>query len=192
MSLEIHPVTADRWDDLTTLFGPNGAYSNCWCTWWILTGKVYGETDPQGRRSLLQTMVSSDEEPGLLAYRDGAPVGWCAVGPRLRYTRLMSNRSQVYRPPDDAIDNWVINCFYLPRAERRQGIATELLDAAVDYAFGRGAASIDGYPLIHTDRGPNSLYVGTVSMFERAGFVEIRRVSERPLMRLSRSQRSSS
>lgn len=191
MSLEIHPVTADRWDDLKTLFGPNGAYSNCWCTWWILTGKVYGEADPKDRRAVLENLVLDEQEPGLLAYRDGVPVGWCAVGPRQRYTRLMSNRSQVYRPPDDVIDNWVINCFYLPRAERRQGIATELLDAAVDYAFARGAASIDGYPLIHTDRGPNSLYVGTVSMFERAGFVEIRRVSERPLMRLSRSERSS-
>lgn len=191
MSLDIHPVTADRWEDLLALFGPNGAYSNCWCTWWIMSGKGFGEAEPADRRKVLEDLVREGQEPGLLGYREGVPVGWCAVGPRQRYTRLMSNRSQVYRPPDDAIDNWVINCFYLPRAERRQGIATELLDAAVDYAFARGAASIDGYPLIHTTSGPNSLYVGTVSMFERAGFVEIRRVKERPLMRLSRSERSS-
>ena len=186
MSLEIHPVTVDRWDDLLTLFGPNGAYSNCWCTWWILTGKEYGEADPADRRSLLETLVLNDEEPGLLAYRDGQPVGWCAVGPRQRYTRLMSARSETYRPVDDAVGNWVINCFYLPRGERRLGIATQLLDAAVDYAFAHGAISIDGYPLVDTSRGANSLYVGTVSMFERAGFAEIRRVRERPLMRLTR------
>ena len=62
-----------------------------------------------------------------------------------------------------------------------------LLEAAVGYAFGRGAASIDAYPLVEVGQGANSLYVGTVSMFERAGFVEIRRVRNRPLMRLTRS-----
>jgi GNAT superfamily N-acetyltransferase len=186
MSVEIHPVTADRWDDLIALFGPNGAYSNCWCTWWILTGKEFGEAHPKDRRGLLATLVLAEEEPGLLAYRAGVPVGWCAVGPRQRYSRLMSARSETYRPVDEAIDNWVINCFYLPRAERGQGVATELLEAAVDYAFAHGAASIDGYPLLDTSRGANSLYVGTMSMFERAGFVEIRRVRQRPLMRLTR------
>jgi len=186
VSLEIHAVSADRWDDLLTVFGPNGAYSNCWCTWWILTGKVYGEADPQDRRALLETLVLDEEEPGLLAYRDGNPVGWCAVGPRQRYTRLMSTRSETYRPVDDAVDNWVVNCFYLPKEHRGQGIATQLLDAAIEYAFAHGAASIDGYPLINTSQGANSLYVGTMSMFERAGFVEIRRVRERPLMRLTR------
>ena len=192
MSVDIHPVTADRWTDLATVFGPNGAYSNCWCTWWILTGKSFGEADPKDREALLETLVREEAEPGLLAYRDGRPVGWCAVGPRQRYSRLMSNRSQVYRPPDDAIDNWVINCFYLPTAERGHGIATRLLAAAVEFAFARGAASIDGYPLVDTTRGAASLFVGTVSMFERAGFVEIDRVRERPLMRLTRSSERSS
>lgn len=186
MTFEIHPVTAERWDDLLTLFGPNGAYSNCWCTWWILTGKEFGEADPKERRALLETLVLKEDEPGLLAYRDGVPVGWCAVGPRPRYTRLMSARSETYRPVDEAVDNWVINCFYLPRAQRGQGVATKLLGAAVDYAFARGAASIDGYPLVDTSRGANSLFVGTMSMFEQAGFVEIRRVRERPLMRRTR------
>ncbi len=187
VSLEIHPVSADRWDDLLTVFGPNGAYSNCWCTWWILTGKVYGEADPEDRRALLESLVVDDEEPGLLAYRDGTPVGWCAVGPRQRYTRLMS--IEIRDLPAGGRcgpDNWVINCFYLPKEHRGQGIATQLLDAAIEYAFANGAASIDGYPLIDTSQGASSLYVGTMSMFERAGFVEIRRVRERPLMRLTR------
>ena len=142
---------------------------------------------PHDRRAVLENLVVNEEEPGLLAYRDGVPAGWCAVGPRQRYSRLMSHRSQVYRPEDEAPDNWVINCFYLPRAERGHGIATRLLEAAVGYAFGRGAASIDAYPLIDISQGANSLYVGTVSMFEKAGFVELRRVRNRPLMRLTRS-----
>ncbi len=182
MNVEIHPLAADRWDDLVTLFGPIGAHSNCWCTWWIL-GKEYGEAEPKDRRALLEKLTKDEQEPGLLAYRSNAPVGWCAVGPRQRYARMMSERSQNYRPVDETAGNWVINCFFLQKAERRRGIATMLLEAAVDFAFAHGAGSIDAYPLINTTQGADSLFVGTVSMFERAGFVEIRRMRQRPLMR---------
>ena len=100
---------------------------------------------------------------------------------------MMSTRSEIYRPVDEDPDNWVINCFYMPKEQRKKGIATELLDAAIDYAFAHGAASIDGYPRADTRPGASSLFVGTESMFERAGFVEISRVRDRPLMRRVRS-----
>jgi hypothetical protein len=32
--LEFIPATAERWQDLETLFGERGAYGNCWCMWW--------------------------------------------------------------------------------------------------------------------------------------------------------------
>ena len=187
MTLKILPVTAARWDDLLVLFGPNGAFSNCWCTWWIMSGKGFGEAEPADRRALLEGLVREGHEPGLLAYQDGEPVGWCAVGPRKRYLRMMSTRSETYRPVDEEPDNWVVNCFYLPKAQRRKGIASELLDAAIDYAFTHGAASIDAYPRANTSHGASALFVGTLSMFERAGFVEISRVRDRPLMRRVRS-----
>ena len=167
------------------LFGPNGAYSNCWCTWWILTGKEFSEAVPAERRSLLEELVADGEKPGLLAYRDQQPAGWCAVGPRHRYTRMMSARSQVYRPPEDVKGNWVINCFYISRLHRGTGVATALLEAAVSFAGKSGAKTIDGYPLLDDSHGAASLYVGTYSMFKDAGFVEISRVRERPLMRLT-------
>jgi hypothetical protein len=63
-----------------------------------------------------------------------------------------------------------------------------LLKAAVGHAFDHEAASIDGYPLVDSSRGAPSLFVGTVAMFERAGFVEISRVRERPRMRRTRGE----
>lgn len=183
MSVEVHPVTVDRWPDLLALFGPNGAYSNCWCTWWILPGKQFASALPGDRRALLEDLVRADETPGLLAYRDGKAVGWCAVGPRQRYSRMMSLRSPVYRPIDDPAGNWVINCFFVARAERRLGVARALLAAAIDFGFRNGATSIDAYPLPDTTHGAASLYVGTVSMFTDAGFQEVARLRGRPLMR---------
>ncbi|MDP3984804.1 MAG: GNAT family N-acetyltransferase [Acidimicrobiia bacterium] len=184
--MEIHPVTVERWDDLAELFGPKGAYWNCWCVWWILTGKEFSAARPVERRALLEGLVRSDQEPGLLAYREGKPVGWCAVEPRQRFTRMMSPRSLVFRPLDDPDGNWVVNCFYIAPGERGRGVASELLSAAVRFAFDRGAQSIDGYPLVDATHGAASLYVGTVSMFEAAGFQEIARSKGRPLLRRSR------
>jgi GNAT superfamily N-acetyltransferase len=103
---------------------------------------------------------------------------------------MMSARSQVYHPPENSAGNWVINCFYIARAHRGTGVASVLLDAAVTFAQKSGATEIDAYPLLDGSQSAASLYVGTYSMFAGAGFVEISRVRERPLMRLELSGKS--
>jgi len=185
--LAIHPVTPDRWDDLERLFGPNGAYSNCWCTWWVLPAKEWDGTAPLARRAILHRLVADGEEPGLLAYLDDDPVGWCALGPRERYARMMSPRSRTFRPLDD-LPSWVINCFFIARPARGQGVATALLAAAVDYAFARGAERIEAYPIDPATQAPttDNLFVGYLPAFLGAGFVEVARVGKRPVVRLER------
>jgi GNAT superfamily N-acetyltransferase len=150
----------------------------------MLTGKEFAAALPEDRQALLRDRVLDHEEPGLLAYLDGVPVGWCAVGPRDRYTRMMSPRSRVFGPVDDHGGNWVVNCFFVRKSERGRGIATALLAGAVDHARTKGASSLDGYPLLDPTKGAAALYVGSVSMFEEAGFKQIRLMGERPLMRL--------
>lgn len=186
--LEIHPVTPDRWDDLERLFGPSGAYWNCWCTWWILPGKQFDGTAPAARREILHRLVADGAEPGLLAYLDGVPAGWCAVGPRDRYARMMSPRSRTFRPLDDR-PSWVINCFFIARTARRRGLAAALLAAAIDYAFARGAERIEAYPIDPEATKPSTanLYVGWLPAFLDAGFVEVGRVGARPVVRLERA-----
>lgn len=186
--LEIHPVTPGRWDDLERLFGPNGAYSNCWCTWWILSGKDWDGTAPAARRAILQELVAEGAEPGLLAYLDGEPAGWCAVGPRERYARMMSPRSRTFRPLDDR-PSWVINCFFIARSARRRGVAAALLAAAIDYAFAHGAECLEAYPIdpeATRATSPN-LFVGSLPAFLDAGFREVARVGARPVVRLERA-----
>jgi GNAT superfamily N-acetyltransferase len=185
--LAIHPATPDRWDDLERCFGANGAYGNCWCTWWVLTAKEWDATAPQGRRAILRRLVADGEEPGLLAYLEGEPVGWCAVGPRERYARMMSPRSRTFRRLDD-LPSWVINCFFITRPARGQGVATALLAAAVDYAFAHGAERIDAYPIDPDTQAPttDTLFVGYLPAFLAAGFVEVARMGNRPVVRLDR------
>jgi len=182
--LEIQPATPDRWGDVLELFGENGAYSNCWCTWWLLTGRGFDDASKAERRDLLHSEVSQARQPGLLAYENGSPVGWCAVAPRERYARLNAPQARTYKRFDD-LPAWVVTCFYVPRDHRGRGIATELLDAAIEHARSRGATIIEGYPidLMAKPGRAADLFVGTLAMFRSAGFCEVNRVGDRPLVR---------
>lgn len=181
-------ASPDRWPDVEAVFGPNGAYSNCWCTWWMLSGRAFDAATSQERQSLLEGLVTAGEEPGIVAYRDGKPVGWVAVGPRQRYARMMSPRAIVNGPLDFEDPGWVVNCFFIQRGHRGEGIASRLLAAAVEFAFAGGASHVVGHP-IDTDidrRGPAALYVGTLRMFLDAGFTEVARRRRRPVVRIDR------
>jgi GNAT superfamily N-acetyltransferase len=188
MNLTYRPATVNRWDDLEELFGENGAYSNCWCTWWVLTARAWDETAPVERRAILHGLVDSGEEPGILAYEGPVPVGWVAVGPRQRYARMMSPRARVNGPLDFGDPGWVINCFYVPRGHRNRRVAAGLLEAAVGFAFRHGATYLVGHPIDVEGHGQGAaaLYVGTLSMFLAAGFTEVERRGTRPVVRLDR------
>jgi GNAT superfamily N-acetyltransferase len=78
------------------------------------------------------------------------------------------------------------------RGERRGGVAAALLEAAVDFAAEHGATSVEGYPKDTggARKGANELFVGSVAMFQAAGFEEAARNSpQRPVMRRAVRQR---
>ena len=69
---------------------------------------------------------------------------------------------------------------------RRQGVASTLLSAAVEFAKKQGAKIVEGYPVEPSnDRMPDPfLWHGVPSAFKAAGFQEVlRRSKSRPIMR---------
>ena len=183
--LIIRPVTPDLWSDILELFGDNSALSSCWCTSWLLTASGWDAATKDERRERLRSEVDTSREPGLLAYQHGAPIAWCAVGPRRRYARLNSPRSRVFRPIDD-LETWVVNCFFVRKDQRGTGVARALLDAASHHAAQRGATVLEGYPRDPSMRplSDPDLFVGSLDMFREAGFEEVSRVNDRPLVRM--------
>ena len=181
--LEFHPATPERWHDLETLFGKNGAYGGCWCMWWRETRSEFGKQGNQGNKAALKVIVDSGEVPGLLAYASGQPIAWCSVAPREAFPSL--ERSRTLKRVDE-LPVWSIVCFYVAKPYRRGGLIAELLRAAIDYARQRGAKIVEGYPIEpkHNDAPPVSTFTGIYSAFQEAGFVEVARLSEkRPIMR---------
>jgi GNAT superfamily N-acetyltransferase len=194
MALDIQPLTPERLPDLAALFGQGGDPKWCWCAYYRLRGVDFSSGSAQRNRRVLEGAVESTSadgrNPGLVAYRDGEVVGWVSVGPRDDYERLKHSKALA---PVDEKQVWSIVCFVVARSARGQGIATALLDAAVDYARKHGATLLEAYP-IETDgqRVSSALvYKGTLGMFERAGFevVERRRANAtsalRPIVRRS-------
>ena len=182
--LEVHPLTADRWPDLERLFGPRGACGGCWCMWFRLKRSQFIEQKGPGNKRAFKKIVSSGEVPGLLAYVEGEPIGWCAVAPREAFPVL--DRSRVLKRIDDR-QVWSVVCFFVAKGFRRRGVTTELLNAAAVHARDNGATILEGYPVI-ARRGvmPDAFaYTGLPSAFLKAGFMEVvRRSPTRPIMRL--------
>ena len=190
--LDIQPLTPERLVDLATLFGQGGDPKWCWCSFFRVRNVDFqSATAASNRQVLVEAVKSTAAEgraPGLIAYRDGEPIGWVSLGPRDDYERL--KHSRVLGPVDDQ-PVWSIVCFVVARRARKQGVANALLDAAVAYAREHGATLLEGYP-VETDGGrlpAANAYKGTLTMFERAGFeIAARRRAnrtspERPIVR---------
>lgn len=183
MRIVIEPATRERWADLVELFGPRGACGGCWCMFWRRTGAEFAAGKGDGNRRALQRRVRSGDPPGLLAYVDGEPAGWIAIAPREEYRRL--ERSRILKPVDERPGVWSVPCFFVARAHRRRRLTVALLRAAVDFAAGRGARVVEGYPVDAEGRKPDVfVYTGLASAFRQAGFREVaRRSPTRPVMR---------
>lgn len=180
-----HPLTPERWSDLETLFGKNGACGGCWCMTWRVPRKTFNAQKGNGNRLALKTIVENDEEPGILAYADGKPVGWCALAPREAYPAL--ERSRLLTPIDDQ-PVWSISCFFIGKEYRRRGLTVALLRAAIDFVRERGGKIVEGYPVEpKTDPMPAVFaWTGMASAFRKAGFKEVaRRSPTRPIMRVA-------
>lgn len=118
-------------------------------------------------KEAMKRLVALGAVPGLLAYRDGRPVGWVSVSPRCELVRLEHSPQLRQTDADDDARTWSIACFYVERGSWRTGVGTALLAAAVEHARAHGASTVEGYPVKAPSVDP---YTGYDTMFARAGF----------------------
>lgn len=180
--IEIHPVTVDRLGDLADLFESHVSTRGCWCMAFMGTYSdfVSGWRGGGNRRRFEARAASTDLPMGLLAYEDGRPVGWCAVGPRSRYERAIGPRVKILkgRDPSEDDDVWLVTCFFVRVGFRAAGITYRLLEAAAELAREHGAKAIEGFPL-STDTPSADAFIGRARLFEACGFECVARPSPR-------------
>jgi GNAT superfamily N-acetyltransferase len=151
--------------------------------WWRLTPDDFQKQKGQRNKAAFKKIVGAPEIPGILAYADGQPVGWCAVAPREHYPLLERSRT-LARVDNKAV--WSVTCLFVARPFRRAGVSVQLLRAAAAHARSRGATIVEGYPIEpRTDSMPDAFaWTGLVSAFRQAGFREVaRRSATRPIIK---------
>jgi len=165
MGTEVRPAVG-RFDDFYEVVGvkkPGG--QGCWCMSYR-DSRVANEDRPEFMREL----CAQEPGPGVLAYVDDTPAGWCSVAPRSTYRRLMNSRTIPFL---DDRDPWAVVCFVVRAGYRGRGLMHDLLEGAVAHAAAKGAEVVEGYPLeLQNDTRVDVIsgYVGTTDLFSSHGF----------------------
>ena len=168
MAIEVRPASV--FEDVATMVGPKRADAqSCWClSYRLMSSKENQALQGEARRERVRELVREDPPPGVLAYDGDDVVGWAAVHPRAD-TSFAKNRKI---PRVDDLDVWALWCVRVRPGHRGRGIAHSLVAGAVDFARSHGAPAVEAYP-VDNDGAKVDLtmaYVGTRSLFERAGF----------------------
>lgn len=123
------------------------------------------------RGEFVRTLCARRVAPGVLAYEDGDVAGWAAVAPR---AELPFERSRHF-PKVDELPVWSLWCVRVRPGHRGHGIVHPLIEGAVEYARATGAPAVEAYPVDNQGAKVDltMAYVGTRSMFERAGFTKV-------------------
>ncbi len=162
-----------HWDGFFEVVGvkkPGG--QGCWCMAYRDSRVPNDE-----RAAYMQNECATKPGPGVLAYVDGEPAGWCSVAPRPSYRRLMNSRTI---PVLDE-QAWSIVCFVVRAGYRGQGLMHDLLDGAVAHASKHGAKAVEGYPA-EVDGRLDTItgYMGTTALFEAHGFTRVAETGSHP------------
>jgi GNAT superfamily N-acetyltransferase len=169
MTIEVRPATS--FGDVATMVGPKRPDANvCWCLSYRIASKENLALTGPARGERVQRLVREDPPPGVLAYDGDEVVGWAAIHPRAD-TTFARNRKV---PHLDDLEVWSLWCVRVRPGHRGTGIAHRLIEGAVEFARGRGAPAVEAYPVDNDGRKVDltMAYVGTRTMFERAGFVK--------------------
>lgn len=181
--LFFQPLTPATWNDFVELFGKSGACGGCWCMWWRQTRAEFDRGHGDRNKRAMKKIVDGGDVPGVLAYSDGGPVGWCSIAPREQFGSV--ERSRVLKRLDDK-PVWSLVCLFVHRDYRGKGVASALVEAALDHARSLGATMVESYPTDPRGRTLEAVssFMGTPSLFEKAGFKVCARPSKvRVIMR---------
>lgn len=161
-------VTSDRLADLDRFSEAHGKFRYCSCMRWRMRSSEFSHSSKDERVAALESLVRAGIPVGILGYVDGEPMAWCSVAPRETYQRL-EHYSKLPRIDDEPV--WSVVCFFVDSRYRRRGVTTMLLQAAVDYALGSGAAAVEAYPVEPDSKSYR--YMGSPAWYERAGFRDV-------------------
>jgi GNAT superfamily N-acetyltransferase len=188
-TLRIVPANESSWDDLQAVL--TGAANRCQCQRQRLGDHDWFRMPVTERAAILHAETHCDDPRagdtiGIVGYQDEEPVAWCAVDRRSVYGRLRGSpvpwAGRTEAKDDESV--WAIACLIVRKGYRHQGLTYPMVAAAVEHARSRGAAAIEGYPLLTGGAQItwDEMNVGPLGPFLAAGFREVSHPTNRRLV----------
>jgi ribosomal protein S18 acetylase RimI-like enzyme len=185
-AIEVRDVTPDRVADYQHFFDDVAfrdypAWQTCYC---IETHRTQGDeewaerTGADNRRDMSE-MIGSGQVTALLAYDGDEPVGWCNFGETTKLAGVMSKLGLEVADHDGVGS---VACFVISSRYRGHGVASKLLEVALDRLRARGLRAVEAYPGRDQD-SPQGNYRGPAEMYRRAGFEPYREHGRHVIMR---------
>ena len=185
--VEILDVTPERLADYQHYFDDVAfrdfpAWQSCYCmeTHRTQDDDEWAQRTAADNRQDMSAMIGRREVTALLAYVDGQPVGWCNYGETTHLAGVMQKLKL------DAADHegvGSVSCFVIAAPYRGHGVATKLLDVAIERLRARGLRSVESYPRKGDDARDQAHYRGSLGMYRKAGFEPYRETDRYYVMR---------
>ena len=138
-------------------------------------------TAADNRRDM-SASIQHGKVTALLAFADDQPVGWCNYGETTHLAGVMS-RFKLEPAGQEGVGS--VACFVIAAPYRSHGVASKLLDAAIERLRARGLRAIEAYPSRGGDNTAQANYRGPLEMYVRAGFEPYKELERNIVMRKS-------
>jgi ribosomal protein S18 acetylase RimI-like enzyme len=152
---------------------------DCFCCFFhAKSRKAWEDATRESNIKAAREMILAGGMRGLLAYADGKPVGWCHFdllknlpGAKVFFSELASDDEK----------SAAIVCFTIAQGYRSQGVATKLLQKAMEELKELGVTRVEAYPVIK-DESQEHNYLGPIAMYEAQGFHVVRQTESHALV----------
>ena len=177
-------LTLATWADFERLFAPGRGWSFCACMLYQRGCHLDSKRFPDRASALVQNqaekrdLVASGRAHGILVYDGTEPIGWCQFGPAEELPLPGATHLDKRIPPLGTGVRWRITCFVTALRWRRQGVAMTALRGALRAISELGGGLVEAYPTLTPDDSDWS-HAGTVSLFEREGFITVGQPTEK-------------
>jgi GNAT superfamily N-acetyltransferase len=192
MNITIKPLTPELAADYFDFF-ENRAFTDnspyrCYCQMYQMTKEqAKAELDNAeeadfGRvsRKVAERQINSGLLRGYLAFADGVSIGWCNANDKANYP-VESCTGERFNAPAEKREKAVV-CFEIAPEFRGKGVATALLQRAVDDAKAESCIAVEGFPVVRSERYEWDC-TGPVRLYERVGFIRAAEQDGRVVMR---------
>jgi GNAT superfamily N-acetyltransferase len=192
LDFEFTPATIEHADALDAFFARCDV--PCHCRYWHFQGDKNAWLDrcfnapAENAREFREELQHESDLMGIVARNPttAAIHAWLKITPATHVGKLYQQRLYKNLPcfAGDRSATFTIGCLLVEPDFRHRGLAHSLLHAAIRAARAHGARQIEAFPRRGEHLGDPELWMGPISIFERAGFQVVNDFAPYPVLRL--------